>query len=550
MSSPLLRSILSATVLLFGCSPLQRAQLADYEVLDESESSSTTSSGWSATTSATDDSASSEASTSWTPTTGGTDTDTTTGGDQLIVTVDDHLFTPNPITKNGAIDVTVWSDTAEGIRMELDDGSVVELLPSAAGEFEGEILALSGLHNGERNAVVTPWAGDAEGEPVIVTYEVSLGEPGKGSLWESGDVIGIGRVEAMAVLPTYGVLEMGSLLGNGTSRCYVRRRSGGGAWGPDDILYLLPDTECRAIDLEVDEAGQVFALMETETNSGWRWSLHKMESWGAPLESIGYGGKGETASALARSPGEGALAVCGSSPTWDDEDLRDASVWVYREDALGESQTFDYKVDGKGHLFDERANGCEFLDDNSLVIVGEVFGPHDKVQKINLNRRFDLFYELGTDQGDLRVAKAGVGQQSVASDVDIDAAGTRISIVGHTCGVDNCKPEGQIWTLNGQGDVGWSTSLGHHAIEAFAPHEVRSSPAGYLVVASGGLKGLDAAFTIRAFAPGQAEPLWVYTRKDVDLLHVALTVAIGPFGEVYAGGFGENGYPAVAYIFG
>ena len=34
---------------------------------------------------------------------------------------------------------------------------------------------------------------------MIATYEVSLGDPGKEGLWETGDVIGIGRVPAMAV---------------------------------------------------------------------------------------------------------------------------------------------------------------------------------------------------------------------------------------------------------------------------------------------------------------------------------------------------------------
>jgi len=552
MSSLPMRSILPILLGASGCSPLALYQQADYEVLSDSdsESESTSSSDSSGATTSMTDSESSGGATGW-GTTEVTDTDTdadpTTG--EFAIVVDDHLLTPNPIKYNGAIHATVWSESAEGVRMELDDGSVVELVPGAAGVFEGEILALTGLSNGEHAAVLTPWADDVEGEPVVVTYEISLGEPGKQGFWETGDVIGIGRVPAMAVLPSSEILEMGTLLGNGSSRCYVRRRGKGGAWGSDDLLHLFPDIDCRAIDLEVDEDGAVFFLMETLSNSGWRWSLHKMASWDAPLESIGYGSKDETASALARSPGEGALAVCGSAPTVDDEDLRDAMVRVFREGNLGQEQTFDYFFDGEAHYFDERANGCEFLDDETLVVVGEVLGQHDKVNKTNLNRRFDLFYDLGTNSGELRVAKAGLVPQSVASDVDIDAEGKRVMIVGHIC-EEVCEPEGQIWTLNAQGDAGWSTSLGLHAIEAFAPHAVRSSPAGYLVVASGGLKGSDAAFTIQAFAPGESEPVWVYTRKDADLLHVALTVAIGRFGEVYAGGFGANGYPAVAYIFG
>ena len=553
MSSIPLRSILIFIIaLLFGCSPLSVANLADFEV-SGSESNSSSSSGWSgATTSAIDDSEGSEGSTGWgttdvTETDTDTNTDSTTG--DFAIVIDDHLLTPSPIKYNGAIDATVWSDSAEGVTMELDDGSVVELIASAPGVFEGEILALTGLSNGEFDAVFTPWSGDAEGEPVIVTYEIALGTPGEQGLWETGNVIGIGRVPALAVLPNTDVLEFGSLLGNGSSRCYVRRRTKGGAWSPDDLLYLLPDVECRAVDLEVDEEGAIFFLLETETNSGWRWSLHRMPSWGAPLESIGYGSQDETANALARSPGEGALAVCGAAPTILPTDSRDAMVRVFREDNLGQAKEFDHIVDGKGHYFDERANGCEFLDDETLVVVGEAFGKHDDYKKVELNRRFDLFYDLGTNSGEMRVAKGGLVPQSVASDVDIDADGKTVVLTGHICD-EVCEPEGKIWTINAQGDEGWSASLGLHAIEAFAPHDVASSPAGYVVIASGGLKGSDTAFTIRAFALGKSEPLWVFSRKDADLLHVALTVAIGVFGEVYAGGFGANGYPAVAYIFG
>lgn len=40
------------------------------------------------------------------------------------------------------------------------------------------------------------------------------------------------------------------------------------------------------------------------------------------------------------------------------------------------------------------------------------------------------------------------------------------------------------------------------------------------------------------------------SREDLPFLHFALALAIGDFGEVYAGGFGANGYPAVAFIAG
>ena len=104
--------------------------------------------------------------------------------------------------------------------------------------------------------------------------------------------------------------------------------------------------------------------------------------------------------------------------------------------------------------------------------------------------------------------------------------------------------------LDAEGKQTWETSMGLHAIEAFAPHTVRWSPAGYVVVASGGTKGDDAAFLIRAYAPGDSEPLWTYSRTDPNLLNLARTLAIGLFGQVYCGGFGANGFPAFAIVFG
>jgi len=76
------------------------------------------------------------------------------------------------------------------------------------------------------------------------------------------------------------------------------------------------------------------------------------------------------------------------------------------------------------------------------------------------------------------------------------------------------------------------------------------SPAGYAMVATGGTQGNEPAFTVRAFTPTKVAPVWTFTRKDDQALHLALALALGPYAEVYAGGLGANGYPAVAYIGG
>ncbi len=101
-----------------------------------------------------------------------------------------------------------------------------------------------------------------------------------------------------------------------------------------------------------------------------------------------------------------------------------------------------------------------------------------------------------------------------------------------------------------KGGPGWYAPIGEMKSLAYGPHDLAWSPAGYAVVASGGAKGDESTFWVRAFAPGSGTPLWTFSRKDNQLFHMAFAVAIGAFGEVYAGGLGANNYPAVAYIAG
>ena len=115
---------------------------------------------------------------------------------------------------------------------------------------------------------------------------------------------------------------------------------------------------------------------------------------------------------------------------------------------------------------------------------------------------------------------------------------------------DACQPEADLRIYDDQGDQGWPLSLGTFPTKQFAVQDLAWSPAGYAVVATGGLQGNETAFTVRAFAPDSALPLWTFARKDSQVLHLTLALALGAYGEVYAGGLGANGYPAVAYIGG
>jgi len=138
--------------------------------------------------------------------------------------------------------------------------------------------------------------------------------------------------------------------------------------------------------------------------------------------------------------------------------------------------------------------------------------------------------------------------QSVAVDVDVDDESGRAIVLGYTC-EKNCKPEGQLWLLE-DGEQVWQTSIGLHPLLLLRPYAVRWSPARYFVVASGDLEGAGTAFLIRAYAPFEPEPLWTFSRKSLGNFNLALTLAIGAYGEVYAGGYAANSFPAFAIIYG
>lgn len=175
-----------------------------------------------------------------------------------------------------------------------------------------------------------------------------------------------------------------------------------------------------------------------------------------------------------------------------------------------------------------------------------MYGPHGDDNK-NRDRLFILNLD-GEGQAAWIVAQSGAKTQSGAQAVDTDSEG-QLVIAGYTCD-DACQPEGDLRIYDTRGDLAWQTSLGTFPTKQYATRDLVWSQAGYAVVATGGMKGNETAFTARAFAPSKLEPVWTFAREDGQVLHLALALAIGHYGEVYAGGLGANGYPAVAYIGG
>ncbi|MCB9706931.1 MAG: hypothetical protein H6711_34115 [Myxococcales bacterium] len=240
------------------------------------------------------------------------------------------------------------------------------------------------------------------------------------------------------------------------------------------------------------------------------------------------------------------VAVCGSAPTGN-FDEKDAAAWIYAPDLTEPPKRFDYRPGGLSHVFAETTRDCVFAGDE-LVMVGEVFGQHDLKKSETRDRHFIL--RVGVQAGDdaWLVASSSLGVQSGATAVAIDDEG-RVLTAGYRCD-DDCDPMGMLQVHDTEALV-WHADIGAWPTKGHVARELAWSPAGYAVLASGGPSGSEAAFMVRAYAPiKQVAPLWTYTRDDANLVHLAQTLVIGPFGEIWAGGFGESGYPAIAQIAG
>ena len=146
---------------------------------------------------------------------------------------------PNYTEVNAILDVLVTAEHADGVRMELD-GEVTELTPLGPGEFGGEILAATGLDNGQRTAWFTPWRNVVTGETVGADYVIALPEPGDEVSWQPD--LGVdGDIAAIGVLPDGRPVEFGTFHEMGEPRCYLRLRDKSG--DPVDFTDVLPPAQ-------------------------------------------------------------------------------------------------------------------------------------------------------------------------------------------------------------------------------------------------------------------------------------------------------------------
>ena len=467
-----------------------------------------------------------------------------TGEEALPPVIVEVELTPDPIVMNGPITVLVAADHADGVNMVRENGDASELTMVEPGLFEGSFEVLSALPKDlDRYVLLTPWRAAVIGEAVKAPYTIALPEPGSEVFWETSEALGPGQVVALGVLPDGQVVEFSTHFTKGGPRCYLRRRDKKGV--PNDIAFILEGNDCTAVDMQVDDKGALFVLVHRKGGDGLRWWYGRISGWGKGAIPFGTGEVGETAVALAHHP-SGKVAVCGYAPT-PFVDV-DAMVQIFEPEVQGGSKLmFDYwPVDKELHIFYERSRDCVFTGD-TLVLVGEAYGSH----AIEIVKRERLFILRLTDWGKSAVwavAPEGVRTQSGAQAVDVDGE-NRLVVAGYTCD-DACQPEGDLRIYDSVSDLKWQVSLGAFKSKELVTKDLAWSPAGYAVVATGGLKDAESLFTVRAFGESQVAPLWTFTHKDINQLNVALALAIGQYGEVYAGGSGEDGFPVVAFIGG
>ena len=221
---------------------------------------------------------------------------------------------------------------------------------------------------------------------------------------------------------------------------------------------------------------------------------------------------------------------------------------LLRPNELPEPRAFDYKPLGKKyHRFTETAHDCDFADD-TLVLVGAANGKHDG-DKDPRDRLMIIETDLVAAADDAAWTVAGLDQgiQTRALALDLDAQG-RYLIAGYTC-FGTCEPVGEVRVYAPGGKLAAPTlSLGPLGSAWFGPHDIAWSPAGYAVVALGGQDEQTVVFKVQAVAPGVALPLWTFIPNDKKGPQIAVAVAVGPYGEVYAGGIGGADQAAFARI--
>ncbi|MFZ6178390.1 hypothetical protein [Nannocystis pusilla] len=444
------------------------------------------------------------------------------------------------LVKHEPLDVTIETAHAEGVRMQVDGGTPIELDLEGGDTFTGQIVIYTALDNGPHLATFVAWRGDLESELFELPFTVALPPPGSELFWEGNDKIGKGTVVALAVTPARELIELGTYYPQGQARCYLRRRGLDGLWIEGDLFEVKAGLPCSAIDLAVDDDGALHVLVDKLENGELRWWLGKYEAWAGPPTQVGVGVVGDVARALALA--DDRAAVCGTKP---DDDLVRGTVWLFAPGQSGKVLSYDYLPENEFPDpigFSELPNDCAFVGEH-LLVTGEVKGQHDQ-DSVTRARHFLLDIDGAGQNPEWTLVPQDGSTQSGGRVLAIDAGG-RAMTGGYHCD-DQCEPNGELLLFSANGDLAWRRSLDPLLA---APRALVWHPAGYVVFAAARDGAQDStSFFAQAWFPLKAQSVWSYDHQDGLAIHTPTSLAIGPYGQIYAGGMTAGGYPAVALI--
>ena len=108
----------------------------------------------------------------------------TSTGEPVVPAVLSVMFTPDPLTQVGFIEVDVAAQGANHVWMDRPGFPSVELSEGQGGHFHGAIEILSGMSNGTHEATFVPRLEAVEGMAEIGYYTVALPEAGEEKVWD------------------------------------------------------------------------------------------------------------------------------------------------------------------------------------------------------------------------------------------------------------------------------------------------------------------------------------------------------------------------------
>lgn len=469
---------------------------------------------------------------------------TTTGEPLAPPEIVQVTFMPNPVKVVGAVRVEVETAHADAVSMAGVTESPIELVEERPHTF---VDAMSiAVVSAEANtlphcATFTPWRDGIAGAAEEHCFAVELDPGGTELFWDGATDDGTGSIAALAMLPDGHVVEFGTYYPNGQPRCYLRRRDPGGAWAAADFVTSFLAATCTATDLMVTSVGEIYLLANVTQNGTNGWWLGRMNGWNGATQKVGSGIVGSTGRALARDPNSDRVAVCGTYPTQNPNDVMDAALWFFQNGKSGPNVQFDYvpKLD-KLHMFRETPNDCAFAGDN-VLLAGEARGRHGDELEVH-DRLFLLEYGPSVPTGKFTIAGLETGLDSGATALTIDEDGDYVT-AGYACG-EPCEKAPELRVFSADGAQISQAALPSNML---APLDLAASPAGYVVLATGTLPD-PSLFTVRAWEPATNSWIWTYEHKGAPTSEIALALAIGPYGQVYAGGISAGGYPAIAFV--